>query len=76
MGIKVKVKLFGENGKEVHLSDDANNLGTLLDILSKDKKTSLIENGCITIVNKEPIVGDIELSDGDHIDILPILQGG
>jgi len=76
MGIKVKVKLFGENGTEVNLSDDANNLRTLLEILSKNKKARYIKNGCITIVNKEPIVGDIELSDGDHIDILPILQGG
>ena len=76
MGIKVKVKLFGENGKEVHLSDDAKNLRTLLEILSKDKRAKYIEDGCITIVNKEPIVDDIELSDGDHIDILPILQGG
>jgi sulfur carrier protein ThiS len=76
MGIKVKVKLFGENGKEMHLSDDANNLRTLLEILSKDKRAKYIEDGCITIVNKEPIVDDIELSDGDHIDILPILQGG
>ena len=76
MGIKVKVKLFGENEKGVHLSDDASNLRALLEILSKDKKARYLDSGCITIVNKEPIVDDIELSDGDQIDILPMVQGG
>ena len=76
MGIKVNVKLLGENGKEIHLSDNAKNLRALLEILSKDKKARYIEDGCITIVNKEPVVDNIELSDGDHIDILPMIQGG
>ena len=76
MGIKVTVKLFGKNETEVHLSDGASNLRALMEILSEDKKTRYLESGCITIVNRELIVEDIELSDGDHIDILPIVQGG
>ena len=76
MGIKVKVKLFGKAENEVHLPAEASNLRTLLEILSKDKKAGYLEKGCITIVNKEPVVDDIELSDGDQIDILPMIQGG
>ncbi len=79
MPIRVKVKLFAERDKGfrwIHLSDDARRLRTLLDVLSKERNTNFIQQGCITIVNKEPVTEDMDLSDGDEIEILPMVQGG
>jgi sulfur carrier protein ThiS len=79
MSIRVKVKLFGRKDKEskwVSLGGDSRHLRTLLEDLSKDEPTQYIQQGCITIVNKEIVVDDVELSDGDEIEILPMVQGG
>ena len=58
------------------MDDDATRLRKLLEMLSKEKGSTHIREGCITIVNKMIRVDDIELSDGDEIEILPMLQGG
>ena len=79
MSMKVKVKFFREGASAfrwVHLDDDSTRLRTLLEMLSKEKRSTYIQEGCITIVNKMIMVDDIELSDGDEIEILPMLQGG
>ncbi len=79
MAVKVKVKLFREGESEfkwVLLDDDSTGIRALLEMLSREKGSTYIQEGCITIVNKTIMVDDIELSDGDEIEILPMLQGG
>jgi len=79
MAVKIKLRVFGrgaEGVKWLTLEEESPRLRALLDDLSKLSDTKFIEQGCITIVNKKPVVGDVELSDGDELEILPAVQGG
>ena len=73
MAVKIKLRVFGRGAGGVTwltLKEESPRRRALLDDLSKLNDTKFIKQGCITIVNKKPVVDDVELSDGDEVEIL------
>ena len=79
MPMRVKVKIFADHDRSfrwIRLADNASTLRTLLNILSRGREKDFLQQGCITVINGDVIVGDKELFEGDEIEVLPMIQGG
>lgn len=79
MAIKVKLFIFNQGKKDfqwILVREGSNKLRSFLKDLSDQNLVKFIQNGCVVIINGQPVTDDSELQEGDEIKILPMLHGG
>lgn len=79
MALKVKLFIFSQKEKDfqwISVREGFNNLRFFLKDLSDLNLLKFIQNGCVVIINGQPVTDDRELQEGDEIKILPMLHGG